>query len=159
MSGAIVLACGNSLRGDDGIAVYLARELDASLNDPQTEVLCSQQWTPELAIRISHADLAIFVDASSAIPPGQIQVQAVVSTANAAGLTTHSMRPGQLLALASHVYGRAPQRAFLVSIGGASFAHVRQFSAPVRAAIPGALEKIRELLAGSFPEASAETTL
>jgi hydrogenase maturation protease len=158
MNGAIVLACGNTLRGDDGIAVHLARELDANLKDTQTEILCSQQWTPELAVRISHAEVAIFVDASTAISPGEIQVQTVVPAAGATGVTTHSMSPAQLLALALHVYGRAPQRAFLMTIGGASFAHVRQFSAPVRDAIPGALEKIKELLAGTSAETSKETT-
>ena len=87
MNHAILLACGNPLRGDDGVAVHLARQMEASQGEPGAEILCSQQWTPEVAERISHADLAIFVDASVAIPPGQIQVQSIEAAAGRPAVT------------------------------------------------------------------------
>ncbi|HXX99942.1 MAG TPA: hydrogenase maturation protease [Candidatus Limnocylindrales bacterium] len=158
MNHAILLACGNPLRGDDGVAVHLARQMEANQGEPGAEILCSQQWTPELAERISHADLAIFVDASAAIPPGQIQVQSIEAAAGRPGATAHSVSPAHLLALAEHVYGHAPQRAFLVSIGAASFAHDRQLSAPVREAIPAALARIQALLADASLKGSPSQT-
>jgi hydrogenase maturation protease len=153
MSKAIVLACGNPLHGDDGVPVHLARELDATLADPNVEILCSQKWAPEIAERISHADLALFVDASAAISPGAILVQVIEPAANTPGVTAHTMKPEQIICLAQHVYGRVPERTFLVTIGVRSFTHDRQLSAPVREAIPAALAKIKSLLAGESVEA------
>jgi hydrogenase maturation protease len=150
---AILLACGNPLRGDDGVAVYLARQLEASPGDRPVEILCFQQWTPELAERISHAEMAIFVDASAVIAPGEIQLQSLEAIPGRRGVTTHSMNPPQLLALAQRLYGRAPERAFLLTIGGESFAHDRHLSKKASESIPAALEKIKALLA----ETSAET--
>jgi hypothetical protein len=54
---ALVLACGNSLRGDDGLVSCGARFLHAGFCDPRTEILASQQWTRELAEPIRRADL------------------------------------------------------------------------------------------------------
>jgi Ni,Fe-hydrogenase maturation factor len=51
------------------------------------------------------------------------------------------------MALAREVFAVAPQKAFLVTIGGAAFEHGSGFSEPVRAAIPEALKKICGLLA------------
>jgi len=153
MSKAIVLACGNPLRGDDAVAVHLARELEATLGDPNVEILCSQHWTPEIAERISHADLALFVDASAAISVGAILVQSIEPASGAPGATTHSMKPEQLISLAQHVHGRVPERAFLITIGVQSFTHDRQLSAPVQEAIPAALARIKAILAGESVEA------
>lgn len=149
MSNAIVLACGNPLRGDDGVAVQVARRLEASQSDPQTEILCAQQWTAEFAERISHAELAVFVDASVDISPGKIQLQEVHASGEQPRVRTQSMSPEQLLLLAKQTYGRAPAQAFLVRIGAASFAHGRDLTTPVRQAIPKALEQIKSLLSGA----------
>lgn len=70
MSHTIILACGNPLRGDDGIALHIACRLQDGYCDPKTEIRCAQQWTPELAERISKADLAIFVDESATAHAG-----------------------------------------------------------------------------------------
>lgn len=128
------------------MAVHVARRMEATQSGPRAEIVCSQQWTPEFAERISHAELAIFVDASAAIAPGEIQVQSISPGPVQPGVTTHSMRPAQLLALAEQLYGHAPARAFLLTIGGESFAHDRQLSTPVLQAIPAALARIQALL-------------
>lgn len=126
--------------------MHLARRLEALQGDSRIEIICSQQWTPEFAERISHAELAILVDSSPAIAPGEIRIQSISPDSRRPGVTTHSLSPAQLLAMAEHVYGHAPARAFLVTIGAASFAHDRQLSAPVRQAIPAALAQIQGLL-------------
>jgi hypothetical protein len=53
------------------------------------------------------------------------------------------------------LYSRKPVRAFLLTIGGASFDHADVLSEPVRAAIPVALDLIKAALSGvSLPETS-----
>ena len=148
MSRTIILACGNPLRGDDGIAWHIARCLQRGYGDAETEICCAQQWTPELAERISKASLAIFVDASAALPPGKIRLQPVSSSKDSPGATTHSLSPAQLLTLADELYERVPERAFLLTIGGASFEHGDKLSPLVRLVIPKALAQIRALVSG-----------
>ena len=156
MSHSIILACGNPLRGDDGVALHIAHCLREGLCDPETEVQCAQQWTPELAENISRAELAIFVDASATVLPGQIQLCPVFSAKDGPGVTTHSLSPARLLALARELYQSGPERAFLLTIGAESFEHGHQFSRPVRRAIPAALTQIKTLLSGvTLPKTEA----
>jgi len=144
---SIILACGNGLRGDDGIAPHLAHQLYGMICDAETEIVCSHQWLPEQAEDLSRAQVAVFIDASVAVPAGEIQVQAVSEQAGeCAGVTTHVVTPGRLMSLAKEIFGAAPERAYLVTIGGDSFEHGSEFSAPVRKAIPAALRQIQDLL-------------
>lgn len=144
---SIILACGNALRGDDGIAPYLAHQLYGVICDAETEIVCSHQWLPEQAADLSLAHVAVFIDASVAVPAGEIRVQTVRSDAGEfAGVTTHAMTPERLMSLAKEVFGAAPERAHLVTIGGSSFEHGSEFSEPVRKAIPAALQQIQDLL-------------
>lgn len=143
---AILLACGNTLRGDDGIALYLAHQLHGTICDAPTAIVCSHQWLPEQAEDLSRAQLAVFIDASVAVPPGEILVQPVHEDVDAAGVSTHAVTPGTLVRLAKEVFGKVPERVYLVTIGGKSFEHRSEFSEPVRKAIPAALHQIRELL-------------
>ena len=109
MSHTIILACGNQLRGDDGIALHIACCLQEGYCDSETEIHCAQQWTPELTERISKADLAIFVDASGTIPAGVIRLQPVSSLEDWPGVTTHSLSPARLVALARELYEKVPE--------------------------------------------------
>jgi len=59
MNHALVLACGNPLRGDDGIAVLLARYFRAEFCEPETDIQSLQQWTPDLAEPISQSDVVL----------------------------------------------------------------------------------------------------
>ncbi len=153
MNRALVLACGNPLRGDDGIAVYLARYLRNEFCEPQTEIQCSQQWAPELAESISECDMVLFLDASATLPPGDVQLQKIKPSRKSSPSTTHSMSPELLLALAAKLYSNAPERAFLLTVGGESFEHADHLSESVRGAIPYALELIKATLSGvSLPE-------
>jgi len=143
---SIILACGNALRGDDGIAPHLAHQLYSTICEADTEIVCSHQWLPEQAEDLSRATLAVFIDASMSVLPGEIRVQTVRAGGEVAGATTHSVNPETLMALAGNVFGAAPDKAFLVTIGGSSFEHGSELSVPVRAAIPAALARIKDLL-------------
>jgi len=143
---SIVLACGNALRGDDGIALYLAHQLYGVIEDANTEIVCSHQWLPEQAEDLSRASLAVFLDASVAVPAGEVRVQPVCGGGEMAGATSHSVSPQLLITLALDLYGKTPDKAFLVTIGGSSFEPGAEFSEPVRQAIPTALRRIAVLL-------------
>ncbi|HVM75368.1 MAG TPA: hydrogenase maturation protease [Candidatus Saccharimonadales bacterium] len=144
---SIILACGNALRGDDGIGLYLAHQLYGLICDAETEIVCSHQWLPEQAEDLSRARAAVFIDASVAVPAGEIRVQPVPNEcAKMAGVTTHALTPNRLMSLARELFGNAPERAFLVTIGASSFEHGSEFSEPVRKAIPAALRQIQDLL-------------
>src|SRR3954467_15466993 len=70
----LVLACGNTLRGDDGVGWEIAALLedDAALAD--VEVVASHQLTPEMAEPISRADVVVFVDCSAVSGAGEVAV-------------------------------------------------------------------------------------
>jgi hydrogenase maturation protease len=148
MAQSIILACGNPLRGDDGVALRVICGLQEGYTDPETEICCAQQWTPDLAESVSKSQLAIFVDASAAIPPGEIRVVPVSGRHEPPGLTTHSLSPQRLLELSLELFQRVPERAFLLTIGGASFEHGDQLSASVQRAVPVACNQLKALLSG-----------
>jgi len=143
----IILACGNALRGDDGIALYLAHQLYGAICDAETEIVCSHQWLPEQAEDLSRAQVAVFIDASVALPAGEIRVQPLRGQGRElVGVTSHAVTPGRLMNLARELFGGAPEKAYLITIGGSSFEHGSEFSDPVRKAVPAALQQIQDLL-------------
>jgi hydrogenase maturation protease len=153
MNRALVLACGNALRGDDGVAMHIASCLRNGLCDPDTYIHSEHQWTPELAEPISKAELVIFLDASASVEPGRIACQALQPIYKSSGSLTHQTSPATLLALAETLYGAYPARAYLLTVGGASFEMAEGLSEPVRRAIPQAIERIKALLSGvTLPE-------
>ena len=160
MTHTLILACGNPLRGDDAVALHLARLLREQLAGPELTVHTAQQWTPELAEPISHCDLAIFLDASTRFSPGFVHCESVVpymGTAHA--LLTHSCNPGLLLSMSQRFYNRAPQRAFLLTIGAQSFAFSFSFSSLVQRAIPKAISHLESILSGATYAPSATHAL
>lgn len=146
MKRALILACGNSQRGDDGVGPCVAEELRQHLGDPRVDISCTHQWTPELAEKISKVDAAIFVDASASLLPGEIHVRAVMAGPEKLGSMTHSLSPENLLGLAESLYRRVPEKAFLLTIGGRSFEPGGELSPIVQQAIPGAIAQIEGLL-------------
>ncbi len=153
---ALILACGNPLRGDDGVALHVAESLVRGICEGKTEVETGHQWLPEMAERISEADVVIFVDASRDIPAGAVCTRLVAAANPAPQALTHSMSPEKLLALARDLYHSLPQEAHLVSIGAASFELSTQLSEPARHAIPVALNQVKAILSGvSVPRPQA----
>jgi hydrogenase maturation protease len=57
----LVLACGNTLRGDDGIGPWLADWARHRFSDQAGfRAISRQQWTPELAEDIARAESVLF---------------------------------------------------------------------------------------------------
>jgi len=136
MCKALVLACGNSLRGDDGVAFQVVSYLRNDSCDPAAEFYCQQQWTPELAEPISQADIVIFVDAAVGAPPGSIACRRLQPAPSASLTSTHITSPDSLLLLAEELYGKSPARAYCITIAGDSFELKETLSDPVCDAIP-----------------------
>ncbi|HET9315643.1 MAG TPA: hydrogenase maturation protease, partial [Vicinamibacteria bacterium] len=142
MSGrALVIAYGNPLREDDGVAWEVARLLESRAH---LDVRTVHQLVPELAWALSDADSVVFVDACRGGQAGRVREETVVE-ADPSGADPHSLDPARLLGLCHALYGRVP-RATLVSIAGARFGFGDELSEPVRRAVPAV---VRRILAGA----------
>ena len=119
---ALVIGYGNSLRSDDGAGPRVA-ELLAQTDD--VAVLIRHQLVPELADDLRGRDVVVFVDAAATLPPGAVVSRPLAASQSAEppGLT-HHVSPAALLLLAERLYGARP-RAFLVTVGAASFASAK----------------------------------
>jgi len=141
----LVLACGNSLRSDDGVGLKLALWAEERFRqNPEVRVIARQQWTPDLAEDIAAADSVLFVDASVKSPPGRVHLIPVSSRVDPSAQASHHLTPNQLLGLTRTLYGSIKSHAMLLAVGVVSTELGENFSAPVEAALPrarGVLEK------------------
>lgn len=151
---AVLLACGNSLRQDDGVGLRIAEAAEQLFPASRLRIVAAQQFTPEMAVELAEAGLAIFVDACVTDEPGAIRIAPVTaqestlgSGAGGAGLQeTHRLDPPAMLALARALCGRTPAQAFAVTIGVGSLGYGEQMTGPLRQAVPRALRLLESLL-------------
>ena len=153
MPHVLILAYGNPLRSDDGVAWHAAEALEGRFPPSEVEILRTHQLAPELAENVSHTRCTIFVDAAAAKDAGnghagQIEVQEIHSD----GLSSappvsfsHSLSPDHMLGLASRLYGAVP-RAFCVTMTGGNFDHGESLSPPVLAALPTLIAHIEQIV-------------
>ena len=150
MPAVLIVAYGNPLRCDDGVAWRAADALRGKFPESQVEILCLHQLAPELAETGRGFECVIFVDAASkqAEQPGEIRVEEIRGEAipkSEAVAFGHSLTPAAVLALAANLYGAKPQ-AFSVTVTGEDFRHGDGLSPSVAAAVPDLISRI-ELLA------------
>jgi hydrogenase maturation protease len=135
----LILACGNTLRGDDGIGPFLAAWAQERFqSQPEIRVIARQQWTPELAEEISRAESVLFIDCSIEAAPGSIALSPLTPVPPEQGLATHHLGAAELLALAKEFYESLPRTALQLTIGAGSLELGEEFSDPVTAALPRA---------------------
>jgi len=140
---ALVIGYGNPLRGDDGVGPRVAQTLASTKG---VEVRVCHELVPELADDLRGRTVAVFVDATASLAAGVVAGRALTaSEAEPASGLTHRFSPATLLAMAEALYGATP-RAFLVTIGAASFALGEALSPAVEAALPEAVATVRRLL-------------
>ena len=139
----LVLACGNTLRGDDGVAWHIAAALQQDGAHPEAEIVLAHQLLPEHAELLSKANFVVFIDCSAVAGPGVISTIPITPADMLPRIFTHHLDPASLLKLAQDLYGRIPSRAMAITIGGQSFDLNEQLSNPVRAAIPLVAETVR----------------
>jgi hydrogenase maturation protease len=139
----LVIAWGNPLREDDGVAWHVVeglRRLQPRPSLPALHLRHAHQLTPELSEPVSHAAGVVFVDARRDGTPGQVSCEAVTASAGYNPLA-HSLSPQALLLYAESLYGRAPQ-AVVVSISGERFGMGEGLSPAVQRAIPRAIRTV-----------------
>ncbi len=150
MTPALILACGNPLRGDDGLGGWMAAQVQEKFTSSQVEVVvASQQFTPELAEPISTADTVIFLDCSAKEEPGKVSLQVMAPAEKLPRLISHHMHPATLLRLSQELYGRIPRHAYFITVGGKSFKMGSQLSDAVRNAGPAVLTLVAEIVQGA----------
>lgn len=144
----LIVAYGNPLRSDDGVAWRAAEALQEMFSPNEVEILTMHQLGPELAESVSRIQCVIFVDATAGPGrPGEIELKELLSTNSEAAESStfcHAVSPGNVLALAAQLYHARP-KAFSVTIVGGDFQHGASLSPPVEAALPSLLAKITEL--------------
>jgi hydrogenase maturation protease len=139
----LVVAYGNPLRGDDGIAWRIADELQALALD-SVNVFRVHQLTPELAETVSEAEVVIFLDAATDGIPGDLRCDPALPQPERTRFW-HHVTPEELLALSRNLYAHTPH-SYLVTVYGERFDHADALSDSVTNAIPRALALLRELV-------------
>ena len=159
LRGVLVIACGNTLRGDDGAGPEVGELLAAELEGTGAEVVVVDQLLPELALDASRSGRVVFVDAAAdraarlgERPAGRLPGARVDGGVEPSGPLasrsggarrppdpfSHGMGPEDVLRLARDLYAAAPD-GVLVSVGAESFEPGDGLSATVRRAIPAAV--------------------
>jgi len=148
---ALIIGYGNRLRGDDGLGPAAAERIAEMVSPDEAQVIIAHQLTPELAEDISEARLAVFIDASVEVAPGEIaRCELEVAADEEAGPTTHHVSPRGLLITADALYGRSPE-GVMFSVGAASLDFGEVLSEEVAAALPQLLAHVRETLRPHCP--------
>lgn len=145
---ALLLACGNSLRQDDGVGLRIAEAAEQLFPASRLRIVAAPQFTPEMAAELAATDLVLFVDASAGDAPGSIRVEPVAPCAEPPGTSpeTHRLDPPALLALARDLCGHTPARAFVLTVGASNFGYGENLSASLRQAVPRAVRLLRNLM-------------
>lgn len=141
----LILACGNTLREDDGVGPWLADWAESRFAaQPGLSILSRQQWTPELAEDLAQADSVIFIDCAANAEPGSLRLASVEPSAAMPRLLTHHLEAADLLALTRDYFDVLPRQAMLLTIGAASMQLREGFSDPVAAVLPRASKLLEE---------------
>jgi hydrogenase maturation protease len=141
----LILACGNTLRSDDGVGLRLAEWAEERFQEnDNVRIVARQQWTPDLAEEIAAAESVLFVDSSIKSLPGHVCLVPVEPCAHPYGAATHRLDPDELLRLTHELYGSRSAHSMLLTVGAGSTEMGEALSDSVQAALPrarGVLEK------------------
>lgn len=117
-----LIGFGNPGRCDDGLGPAFAARI-AELGLPELEISTDYQLTVDHALMISRADRVVFVDAlMRADGPFRF---GDVRPATSHDLSSHSLDPSAVLALAATLFGATPE-AHVLGISGVEFGEVRE---------------------------------
>jgi len=141
----LILACGNTLRGDDGVGLWLAEWAERHFSTQAgVRVIADHQWTPELAEDVARTESVLFIDCSVDSLPGSVTLAPVEPVSSGPEHNTHHLGAAELLALARELHGSLPANALSLTIGAGSTELGEVFSAPVSAALPNVCTLIEE---------------
>ena len=154
----LIIAYGNPLRSDDGVAWRAAQALEGMFPSEQVEILRLHQLAPELADAVREGELVLFLDATFVADlgtsrPGEIRVREMSSgeiQEHRPGQLAHVYSPGKVLDLARELYHAIP-RALVITVAGENFGHGDCLSTSVANALPELVARIEELIRNSEP--------
>jgi len=153
----LILACGNTLREDDGVGPWLAAWASERFGTGSgVRVVFTQQWTPELAEDIAKAESVVFIDCAMNGPPGSVRLIAVERGTETLGLATHHLDASQLLALCKELYGSIPRNSLLLTVGAGSLELREGFSEAVQAALPDARAQLEATVLSMLTDSSGQ---
>ncbi|MGZ4789512.1 MAG: hydrogenase maturation protease [Terriglobales bacterium] len=149
----LIVAYGNPLRSDDGLAWRAAEQLEKKVSQPDVEILTLHQLTPEVAETCRRFQCVIFVDAASRDEAGngtagEVRVRKIQTQKDSAGRATrfsHALSPDAIVDMSAQLYGANP-RAFSVTMTGDDFGHGESLSATVTAALPLLVDRIEKVV-------------
>jgi hydrogenase maturation protease len=158
----LIIAYGNPLRCDDGVAWRAAEALEGKFPSEQVEILRLHQLAPELADAVRQRELVLFVDAAfdadlGTSRPGEIRVREMSSreiNEHRPGQLAHVYSPAKVLDLARELY-RATPKALVITVAGENFGHGDCLAASVANALPELVGRIEQLIGN--PQAKSET--
>jgi hydrogenase maturation protease len=149
----LIVAIGNPLRSDDGLAWHAADLLEKTIPPAQAEILRLHQLTPELAETVSRYETVIFVDAAvgdgqETVGEPQFRVISIMPDTVDLIRFSHALSSASVLGLSADLYGETP-RAFSATLPGRNFDHGESLSPEVAAALPKLAEAIAKLVHAS----------
>jgi len=154
----LIIACGNTLRQDDGAGLLLAERLAQVCRTAGLPVrhLAVQQLLPELAVEIAAADVSevLFVDTRVAENEEDTAVQIHPLTPQASPRSLgHQLSPEMLLVYARELYGKQmpepPPFARQLTLPGFNFGHGDQLSQSCRTLFEEAVGQLKIPIAKS----------
>lgn len=159
MARVLVIAYGNPLRSDDGVALRVADGLEETFSADDVEIVRPQQLGPELAEAASRSRLVIFVDAAAGSGrAGEIKISELDSNGSlTASPFGHALPPSVIVRLAAQLYGARPQ-AINATITGQNFEHGDALSSAVAEAVPLLIGQLEELIRHELMSANSLTT-
>ncbi len=151
MNSILIVAYGNPLRSDDGVAWKVAEALEGKFPPQQVEILTVHQLAPELADTASLFHGIFFIDAAppgqtADSTPGQLQIEEIRTQdidPNQTSRFSHALTPRGVLALTQALYHSFPE-AFSITITGQHFDHGESLSPSVATALPELAGRIEQ---------------
>jgi len=145
----LVIGCGNTLRGDDGLGPYIAEGLQDMVGSDGVDVriMAVPQLDVILASRMREADVVIFVDARADASEELVKIERIEPAAGpvAPQHTSHTISMPVLLRIAIDWYGAAPL-CYAVMPKGYDFSIGDVVSEKAQTAAAHARSKIIEIL-------------
>ena len=137
----LVIGYGNTVRQDDQAGPLVAEKIEA-LALPGVITLVCAQLSPEHAEPLALAQAVVFVDAQAG-PVLKVSLRRILP-GDSSQVTTHTVAPQTLLALARDVYGRVPP-GWLLTIHAEWFEFGTEISPLTRRGIEVAVGKVLKM--------------
>jgi hydrogenase maturation protease len=135
----LVIAVGNTLRGDDGVGHRVA---DLLSEPPGMEIRRVQQLTPELAEALARVGTVVIVDAD--VDARAVRLERLTAIPQRAPIA-HIVSPSELVRLAEQLYG-FQGKVYLCRVPAEDFVAGAALTPVAEAGAQAAVRKILELL-------------